>query len=169
MKAISISELDSLSKIDLRIPRYVQAGDSADLVCSYYLDSHNLYSVKWYKGRHEFYRFMPQETPQVKVFPVKGMKINVSILHFWYYLMTYNQCFWKTWDFPSMIDSLWFYKNHKQMLFMHIAHASCTILLLCIMIHKYLFNISWPCTINLTLFCFGEVQKTFQNQAIPNN
>ena len=28
---------------------YVQAGDSADLVCSYYLDSHQLYSVKWYK------------------------------------------------------------------------------------------------------------------------
>ena len=82
MKAISISELDSLSKIDLRIPRYVQAGDSADLVCSYYLDSHNLYSVKWYKGRHEFYRFMPQEIPPVKVFPVKGMKINVSIFIF---------------------------------------------------------------------------------------
>ena len=72
-------ELDGLSKIDLRIPRYVQAGDSADLVCSYYLDSHNLYSVKWYKGRHEFYRFMPQESPPVRVFPVKGMKINVSL------------------------------------------------------------------------------------------
>ena len=67
-----------MSKIDLRIPRYVQAGDSADLVCSYYLDSHNLYSVKWYKGRHEFYRFMPHEEPPVKIFPVKGMKINVS-------------------------------------------------------------------------------------------
>ena len=26
-----------------------QAGDTADLICSYYLDSHNLYSVKWYK------------------------------------------------------------------------------------------------------------------------
>ena len=73
-----ILELDGLSKIDLRIPRYVQAGDSADLVCSYYLDSHNLYSVKWYKGRHEFYRFMPHETPPVRVFPVKEMKINVS-------------------------------------------------------------------------------------------
>ena len=76
---IKIPELDGLSKIDLRIPRYVQAGDSADLVCSYYLDSHNLYSVKWYKGRHEFYRFMPQESPPVRVFPVKGMKINVSL------------------------------------------------------------------------------------------
>merc|ERR1719510_307416 len=71
-------DICSLSKIEVRIPRYIQAGDTADLICSYYLDSHNLYSVKWYKGRHEFYRFMPHESPPVKVFPVKGMKINMT-------------------------------------------------------------------------------------------
>merc|ERR1719471_1670449 len=71
-------DIASLSKIEVRIPRYIQAGDTADLICSYYLDSHNLYSVKWYKGRHEFYRFMPHETPPVKIFPVKGMKINMT-------------------------------------------------------------------------------------------
>jgi len=71
-------DISSLSKIEVRIPRYIQAGDTADLICSYYLDSHNLYSVKWYKGRHEFYRFMPNEKPPVKVFPVKGMKINMT-------------------------------------------------------------------------------------------
>ena len=37
-----------------------------------------LYSVKWYKGRHEFYRYMPGNQPKIKTFPVKGMKINVS-------------------------------------------------------------------------------------------
>ena len=73
------ADISSLSKIEVRIPRYIQAGDTADLICSYYLDSHNLYSVKWYKGRHEFYRFMPNEKPPVKIFPVKGMKINVSL------------------------------------------------------------------------------------------
>jgi len=71
-------DICSLSKIEVRIPRYIQAGDTADLICSYYLDSHNLYSVKWYKGRHEFYRFMPNENPPVKIFPVKGMKINMT-------------------------------------------------------------------------------------------
>jgi len=71
-------DIASLSKIEVRIPRYIQAGDTADLICSYYLDSHNLYSVKWYKGRHEFYRFMPNEKPPVKIFPVKGMKINMT-------------------------------------------------------------------------------------------
>lgn len=71
-------EIASLSKIEVRIPRYIQAGDTADLICSYYLDSQSLYSVKWYKGRHEFYRFMPHEKPTIKVFPVKGMKINMT-------------------------------------------------------------------------------------------
>lgn len=67
-----------LSKIEVRIPQYIQTGETADLICSYYLDSHSLYSVKWYKGRHEFYRYMPDDHPPVKVFPIKGMKINMT-------------------------------------------------------------------------------------------
>ena len=57
----------------------LKAGESADLTCSFNLGGDRLYSVKWYKGRHEFYRFMPNEVPKVKIFPVKGMKINVSM------------------------------------------------------------------------------------------
>ena len=49
-----------------------------DLTCSYNLGGDTLYSVKWYKGRHEFYRYMPTESPIIKTFPVKNMKINVS-------------------------------------------------------------------------------------------
>ncbi|XP_023323490.1 uncharacterized protein LOC111697621 [Eurytemora carolleeae] len=74
----SLSELQSLSKIAMRIPTFVQSGESADLTCSYYLDSNSLYSIKWYKGRHEFYRYMPGEDPPTRVFPVKGMKINMT-------------------------------------------------------------------------------------------
>ena len=42
-------ELQSLSKISMRIPTFVQSGETADLTCSYYLDSDKLYSIKWYK------------------------------------------------------------------------------------------------------------------------
>ena len=56
------------------------------MTCSFNLGGDKLYSVKWYKGRHEFYRFMPHEVPKVKIFPVKGMKINVSeLLRTWYH------------------------------------------------------------------------------------
>ena len=70
--------IDSLSNINVRIPEFIQTGESADLTCSFNLGGDDLYSVKWYKGRHEFYRYMPNEKPKIKIFPVKGMKINVS-------------------------------------------------------------------------------------------
>lgn len=76
---ILVPVIDSLSNLVVRIPEHIQAGESADLTCSFNLGGDTLYSVKWYKGRHEFYRFMPHEVPKVKIFPVKGMKINVSI------------------------------------------------------------------------------------------
>ncbi len=70
--------IDSLSNLSVRIPEFLQRGETADLTCSYNLEGDGLYSVKWYKGRHEFYRFMPGNSPRIKIFPVKGMKINVS-------------------------------------------------------------------------------------------
>lgn len=74
----SLAVISSLSNLSVRIPEYLQQGETADLTCSYNLGGDTLYSVKWYKGRHEFYRFMPHEVPAIKTFPVKGMKINVS-------------------------------------------------------------------------------------------
>ena len=83
---IVLSVIDSLSNINVRIPEFIQTGDSADLTCSFNLGGDDLYSVKWYKGRHEFYRFMPNEKPKIKIFPVKGMKINVSIIRIYIFV-----------------------------------------------------------------------------------
>ena len=87
---IVLSVIDSLSNINVRIPEFIQTGDSADLTCSFNLGGDDLYSVKWYKGRHEFYRFMPNEKPKIKIFPVKGMKINVSIISMYIHLYIYT-------------------------------------------------------------------------------
>ena len=76
-----LAVIDSLSNLSVRIPEFLQKGETADLTCSYNLGGDTLYSVKWYKGRHEFYRYMPHEAPQIKTFPVKGMKINVSTIN----------------------------------------------------------------------------------------
>ena len=72
--------INSLSNLSVRIPTYISKGETADLTCSYNLEKDELYSVKWYKGRHEFFRFMPHEQDKIKIFPVKGMKINVSTI-----------------------------------------------------------------------------------------
>ncbi|KAL1465019.1 hypothetical protein WDU94_004616 [Cyamophila willieti] len=39
-----------------------------------------LYSVKWYRGKHEYYRYTPSDTPQSKVFPLHGISVDVSRL-----------------------------------------------------------------------------------------
>ena len=75
----SFPVIDSLSNLSVRIPEYIQKGQTADLTCSFNLGGDKLYSVKWYKGRHEFYRYMPGQDPIIKTFPVKGMEINVSL------------------------------------------------------------------------------------------
>ena len=75
---VSFPVIDSLSNLSVRIPEYIQNGQTADLTCSFNLGGDKLYSVKWYKGRHEFYRYMPGQEPVIKTFPVKGMEINVS-------------------------------------------------------------------------------------------
>lgn len=60
-------------------PRIVRRGESATLRCSYDLESDPLYSVKLYRGNHEFYRITPKEHPSTKIFPFTGVHVDVSI------------------------------------------------------------------------------------------
>lgn len=42
------------------------------------MEGDSLYSVKWYKGRREFYRYSPKENPAMKTFPIAGVHVVVS-------------------------------------------------------------------------------------------
>ncbi|GBP55405.1 hypothetical protein EVAR_45727_1 [Eumeta japonica] len=58
-----------LRATELRIsPPVVQRGSDATLTCLYEMTDAPLYSVKWYRGRHEFYRYSPTEAPATKIF-----------------------------------------------------------------------------------------------------
>ena len=74
--------IDSLSNLSVRIPEYIQRGQTADLTCSFNLGGDKLYSVKWYKDGQEFFRFMPSMDTQIEVFPVRGVSVDVSKLSF---------------------------------------------------------------------------------------
>lgn len=60
-------------------PRVVHLGEEATLRCTYDVEEDPLYTVKWYRGHHEFYRYTPSEHPSTKVFPFNGVNVDVSI------------------------------------------------------------------------------------------
>lgn len=63
----------------LTVPALIARGSNITLGCSYDLEGDSLYSIKWYKGRREFYRFTPKENPAMKVF-ILERQIDVSKL-----------------------------------------------------------------------------------------
>ncbi|KAF9791639.1 hypothetical protein SFRURICE_020038 [Spodoptera frugiperda] len=71
-----------LRATDLRIsPPVVQRGNDTTLACLYELTDAPLYSVKWYRGRHEFYRYSPTENPTTKIFPFAGINVDLIYLN----------------------------------------------------------------------------------------
>ncbi|XP_037954619.1 uncharacterized protein LOC119684614 [Teleopsis dalmanni] len=59
-------------------PPAVRRGQSVFLRCSYNLEGAPLYSVKFYRGLLEFFRYTPGEFPNTKVFHYPGIKVDES-------------------------------------------------------------------------------------------
>ncbi|KAJ8961981.1 hypothetical protein NQ314_005762, partial [Rhamnusium bicolor] len=75
-----VSEILCLKDVVLDIePNVVEKGRESTLKCSYDLEGAPLYTVKWYRGHYEFYRYTPQEHPSTKIFPFDGVHVDVSI------------------------------------------------------------------------------------------
>lgn len=75
---ISVAEVGGLSDVHVQMPHAVSPGDDVYMRCKYNLDTDQLYTVKWYKGRQEFFRYVPKELPNTKVFPLPGINVDVS-------------------------------------------------------------------------------------------
>lgn len=63
----------------LQIPQHVVLNETVRMQCNFDLDQELLYSVKWYKDGHEFYRYVPRDAPTVQTFRVPGVNVNVSV------------------------------------------------------------------------------------------
>ena len=53
--------------------------DHAVLFCTFDLEGDSLMTVKWYRGRREFYRYSPMENPAMQIFPIPGVHVVASI------------------------------------------------------------------------------------------
>lgn len=82
-------------KVKVHVPTYVREGDRAVLKCLFNVDVESLYTVKWYKGPHEFFRYTPKENPVIKTFPEFGLNVDVS-----------NDT---TWTFFCIVIVLWYW------------------------------------------------------------
>ncbi|RZC34851.1 I-set domain containing protein, partial [Asbolus verrucosus] len=50
--------------------------DTVTLQCKYNLQGEPLYTVKWYKGGQEFFRYIPKELPSTQVFALPGITVD---------------------------------------------------------------------------------------------
>ncbi|XP_012534635.1 cell adhesion molecule 2 [Monomorium pharaonis] len=66
----------ALRMTSLQIPEHVVVNETVRMQCNFNLDKAPLYSVKWYKDGHEFYRYTPRDAPMVLTFPVPGVNVN---------------------------------------------------------------------------------------------
>ncbi|KAL6262129.1 hypothetical protein P5V15_007229 [Pogonomyrmex californicus] len=73
----SLTRASCLRKVSLEVvPEVVQRGEKVILRCHYDLENAPLYSLKWYRGRHEFYRFSPTEEASTKIFNISGINVD---------------------------------------------------------------------------------------------
>lgn len=82
---VSIADFSSatIRNVSLVVdPPAVRRGQYATLFCMYELDNKPLYSVKFYRGYREFYRYSPGEYPASKVFAFEGINVDVSEFYF---------------------------------------------------------------------------------------
>ncbi|KYB28501.1 hypothetical protein TcasGA2_TC031360 [Tribolium castaneum] len=69
---------DALKDVSVTIPPAVKIMDTVTLQCRYDLQGEPLYTVKWYKGGQEFFRYIPKELPSTQVFPLPGINVDLS-------------------------------------------------------------------------------------------
>lgn len=63
-------------------PEIVEYGHEVLLQCHYELEDAILYSLKWYRGSYEFYRYSPGENPDIKIFNFTWIDVDVSLRFF---------------------------------------------------------------------------------------
>uniref|UniRef100_T1JAP1 Ig-like domain-containing protein n=1 Tax=Strigamia maritima TaxID=126957 RepID=T1JAP1_STRMM len=71
-------DASSLKLIALNVPAHIETGKSVVLECLYELEGDALYSVKWYKGNYEFYRYLPAYVPPSQIFNLTGVTVDLK-------------------------------------------------------------------------------------------
>ena len=60
------------------IPPHAIRGQNARLTCKYDMEGDKLYSIRWYRNGHEFYRYIPSDNPSTTIFNGNGINVDKS-------------------------------------------------------------------------------------------
>lgn len=70
-------------KVSARIPSEAEVGEHVEMECRWDIyGGKSLYSVKWYKDGHEFFRYVPDNVQPLQTFNQPGVKLDVSIVNY---------------------------------------------------------------------------------------
>ncbi|XP_064115527.1 cell adhesion molecule 2-like [Macrobrachium nipponense] len=74
----TIAGCQGLKVKNVVVPSHEVKGKRVELECNYELDGDQLYSVKWYKGIKEFFRYVPADSPPMQVFDLPGVNVDLD-------------------------------------------------------------------------------------------
>ncbi|GAB1860205.1 Ig-like domain-containing protein [Camponotus japonicus] len=66
-----------LKDLTINVPAMVRSGDTVTLSCHYDLEGSSLYTIQWFFNTVEFYSYIPERSPPLKIFDV-GIQVNDS-------------------------------------------------------------------------------------------
>lgn len=64
--------------VKLDVPGIVTRQTNVWLFCEYDIEKDKLYSVKWYKNRVEFYRYLPSDSPPGQTYELPGLSVDLD-------------------------------------------------------------------------------------------
>lgn len=70
----------ALKLLKLDVPQWADLRNPVTLNCQFDTGGDSLYSVKWYKDEHEFFRYTPGLSPKTLIFDLEGVKVDVSVI-----------------------------------------------------------------------------------------
>lgn len=77
----------SVKILHIDVPRYVRVHDTIKLSCTFDLEGQDLYSLTWWKGKHQFYT-SSSNPDESAIFDGPGIHVDVSTYIFFLGLKT---------------------------------------------------------------------------------
>lgn len=71
--------MEALTLKSITVPAHRVVGEPVELDCNFDLEGDTLYSITWYRGQAEFYRYIPGDTNPMHIYDLPGVSVNVSI------------------------------------------------------------------------------------------